>query len=72
VPQKVHNCRSKELCKGLTGKEVFQILTEVLEYPEKASMKRRPFVIIIDEFSDITKYNGMDVEKAIRAVVQSH
>jgi len=34
--------------------------------------KRKPFVIIIDEFSDITKYNGMDVEKAIRAVVQSH
>lgn len=54
-------------------KEVFQILTEVLEYPEKASAKKRkPFVIIIDEFSDITKYNGTDVEKAIRAVVQTH
>ncbi|MCD6266284.1 MAG: ATP-binding protein [Deltaproteobacteria bacterium] len=54
-------------------KEVFQILTEVLEYPEKASIKKKKqFVIIIDEFSDITKYNGEDVEKAIRAVVQSH
>lgn len=54
-------------------KEVFQVLTEVLEYPEKASAKKRkPFVIIIDEFSDITKYNGTDVEKAIRAVVQTH
>lgn len=54
-------------------KEVFQILTEVLEYPERASLKKRkPFVIIIDEFSDVTKYDGMDVEKAIRAVVQAH
>jgi uncharacterized protein len=54
-------------------KEVFQILTEVLEYPEKASIKKKKqFVIIIDEFSDITKYNGEDVEKAIRAVVQTH
>lgn len=54
-------------------KEVFQILTEVLEYPEKASIKKKKqFVIIIDEFSDITKYNGEDVEKAIRAVVQSN
>ncbi|MBW1714839.1 MAG: hypothetical protein JRJ77_03295 [Deltaproteobacteria bacterium] len=54
-------------------KEVFQILTEVLEYPEKASIKKKKqFVIVIDEFSDITKYNGEDVEKAIRSVVQSH
>lgn len=54
-------------------KEVFQILTEVLEYPEKASKKKKkPFVMIIDEFSDVTKYDGTDVEKAIRAVVQAH
>ena len=54
-------------------KEVFQILSEVLEYPEKVSIKKKKqFVIIIDEFSDIPKYNGTDVEKAIRAVVQSH
>jgi AAA+ ATPase superfamily predicted ATPase len=54
-------------------KEVFQILTEVLEYPEKASIrKKKRFVVIIDEFSDIAKYNGTDVEKSIRAVVQSH
>ncbi|NVM20817.1 MAG: ATP-binding protein [Desulfobacterales bacterium] len=54
-------------------KEVFQVLTEVLEYPEKVSAKKRkPFMIIIDEFSDVTKYNGTDVEKAIRAVVQTH
>ncbi|MDY6838812.1 MAG: ATP-binding protein [Thermodesulfobacteriota bacterium] len=54
-------------------KEVFQVLTEVLEYPEKASVKKsKPFVVVIDEFSDITKYNGEDVEKAIRAVVQTH
>jgi len=53
--------------------EVFQILTQVLEYPEKASIrKKKQFVIIIDEFSDIAKYNGTDAEKAIRAVVQSH
>jgi len=54
-------------------KEVFQILAEVLEYPERASIKKKKqFVVIIDEFSDIVKYNGTEVEKAIRAVVQSH
>ncbi|MBE9579985.1 MAG: hypothetical protein IMF18_00005 [Proteobacteria bacterium] len=54
-------------------KEVFQILTEVLEYPERASIrKKKRFVVIIDEFSDIAKYDGTDVEKAIRAVVQFH
>ena len=54
-------------------KDVFQVLTEVLEYPEKAAVKKRkPFVIVLDEFSDVTKYNGADVERAIRAVVQTH
>jgi len=54
-------------------KEVFQILADVLEYPERASIKKKKqFVVIIDEFSDIVKYNGTEVEKAIRAVVQSH
>jgi len=54
-------------------KEIFQILAEVLEYPETASIKKKKqFVVIIDEFSDIVKYNGTEVEKAIRAVVQSH
>ncbi len=53
--------------------EVFQILAEVLEYPERASIKKKKqFVVIVDEFSDIVKYNGTEVEKAIRAVVQSH
>lgn len=37
-------------------REVFQILSEVLEYPEKASIrKKRQFVVIIDEFSHIVK-----------------
>ena len=37
-----------------------------------ASRKRKKTVVIIDEFSDITKYNGQILEKALRSEIQKH
>ena len=37
-----------------------------------AAMQKRKLVVIIDEFSDLTKFNGHGLEKALRSEVQQH
>ena len=37
-----------------------------------AVRKKKRLVVIMDEFSDIAKYNGLTVEKAMRAEIQKH
>jgi hypothetical protein len=37
-----------------------------------AKRKRRKLIIIVDEFSDLAKYNGQTIEKALRSEIQKH
>jgi hypothetical protein len=37
-----------------------------------AAQQNRKLVVIIDEFSDLTKFNGQGLEKALRSEVQQH
>ena len=54
-------------------KEALPALLEGMSHANKlASRKRKKTVIIIDEFSDITKYNGQTLEKALRSEIQKH
>ena len=54
-------------------KDAIGALVEVLSQAEAlAARKKKILTIIIDEFSDIGKYNGGTVEKALRAEIQKH
>jgi hypothetical protein len=54
-------------------KDALSALVEGLAHADTlAAKKKKRLVIIIDEFSDIEKYNGRSVEKALRAEIQKH
>lgn len=54
-------------------KDALSALIEGLAHADGlASKKKKTLVIIIDEFSDIEKYDGGTVEKAMRAEIQKH
>lgn len=47
------------------------LLKEALELPEKiASKEKRKFYVFLDEFGDIQKYDGQEVLKLIRSIIQ--
>ena len=49
------------------------MVDDILDLPEKLARKRKkPFVVIMDEFQEITGYDGDKWEKKIRAVIQHH
>lgn len=48
-------------------------LLEGLHYSERlAAQKGRKLIIAVDEFSDLVKYDGQTIEKAIRSEIQTH
>jgi uncharacterized protein len=52
-------------------KEALPALLEGMRHAEALAKKtKRKLVVIIDEFSDLEKYNGPSVEKALRAEIQ--
>ena len=52
-------------------KDSLSALLEGIRHTEKLAVKKRKkLVVIIDEFSDIEKYNGQSIEKAIRSEIQ--
>lgn len=54
-------------------KEAIPALLEGLHQAELlAAQKKKKLVTIIDEFSDIIKYNGLILEKALRSEIQTH
>jgi hypothetical protein len=56
-----------------SDKDTISALMEGLAHAERlAARKGKKLVLIMDEFSDIEKYNGRDVEKALRAEIQQH
>jgi uncharacterized protein len=48
-----------------------QYFAEVVDLPEKLAGKER-WVVIFDEFQEISRLNGLDFEKELRAVIQHH
>jgi uncharacterized protein len=55
----------------VSDKEALAALNEGLAHAETlAAKKKKKLVTIIDEFSDIDKYNGSTVEKALRSEIQ--
>ena len=54
-------------------KEAIPALLEAMAHAEAlAAKKDRKLVLIIDEFSDLVKYNGEILEKAMRSEIQGH
>lgn len=54
-------------------KESLSALIEGMNHADRLAAKQnRKLVVIIDEFSDLTKFNGHDLEKALRSEVQQH
>jgi hypothetical protein len=52
-------------------KDSLSALLEGMRHTEKLAVKKRKkLVVIIDEFSDLEKYNGQSIEKAIRSEIQ--
>ena len=52
-------------------KDALAALLEGMRHAEQlAAKKKKKLVVIIDEFSDLAKYNGRSVEKAIRSEIQ--
>jgi len=54
-------------------KEVLPALLEGMQNAENLARKKdTKLVIVIDEFSDLPKYNGQTLEKAMRSEIQKH
>ena len=52
-------------------KDALSALLEGMRHAEKLAVKKKKkLVVIIDEFSDLEKYNGQTIEKAIRSEIQ--
>ena len=64
---------SVELISTLQDKDALPALLESMQYAETLTRrKRKKLVVIIDEFSELTKYNGQTLEKALRSQIQKH
>ncbi len=58
---------------AIAEKEALSALLEGLRHAENlAAKKKNKLVVIIDEFSDLEKFNGQTVEKALRSEIQKH
>ena len=58
---------------SLKEKELMDSLTEILDVPQKIAKKRRKnFVVVFDEFQEITNFDGERLEKLMRACFQHH
>ena len=52
-------------------KDALSALLEGMRHAEKLAIKKKKkLVVIIDEFSDLEKYNGLTIERAIRSELQ--
>ncbi|MGD8343989.1 MAG: ATP-binding protein [Desulfobacterales bacterium] len=56
---------------AVAEKDALEALLEGLRHAGKlAARKKKKLVIIIDEFSDLEKFNGLTIEKALRSEIQ--
>jgi hypothetical protein len=56
---------------AVAEKDALSALLEGMQHAEKlAAKKKKKLVVIIDEFSDLDKFNGLTIEKALRSEIQ--
>lgn len=54
-----------------SNRETYQILENLLEYPQKLAEKEKvTIVIMFDEFQEISNFGGESLEKFIRSIIQ--
>jgi hypothetical protein len=64
---------SAELVPTILEKDALAALLEGMQYAEKIAYRaHKKLVVIIDEFSELAKYNGDTLEKALRSEIQKH
>ncbi len=64
---------SASLIPAIQENDALSALLESMQYAEHlARRSRKKLVVIIDEFSELTKYNGDTLEKALRSEIQKH
>jgi len=64
---------SASLIPTIQENDALSALLESMQYAERlAKRRRKKLVVIIDEFSELTKYNGDTLEKALRSEIQKH
>lgn len=64
---------SAKLIPTIQENDTLTALIESMQYAERlANRKGEKLVVIIDEFSELTKYNGPTLEKALRSEIQKH
>ena len=57
---------------AVEDKDALSALLEGMRHAEKLALEKgKKLVVIIDEFSDIEKYNGQSMEKALRSEIQT-
>ncbi|MGD8520059.1 MAG: ATP-binding protein [Desulfobacterales bacterium] len=62
-----------ELISTIPDKDALTALLESMQHAEKlAARKRQKLIVILDEFSELTKFNGHKMEKALRSQIQTH
>ena len=64
---------SAALISTIQEKDALAALLESMQHAESlAERTRKKLVVIIDEFSELAKYNGDTLEKALRSEIQKH
>jgi hypothetical protein len=64
---------SVSLISTIQEKDALTALLESMQFAESlAKRRRKKLVVIVDEFSELTKYNGNTLEKALRSEIQKH
>lgn len=50
-----------------------KVLSQILDAPQKlAETKKKPVVVVFDEFQEISSMNGLSIEKTMRSKFQNH
>ena len=62
-----------ELSVGMSGESRDEVAEEVFHLPEKiANSQGKRFVVVLDEFQEIIRLGGGDLERQLRAAIQHH
>lgn len=56
----------------LGNKILDRTLEDIIDLPSKYASKNNRYIIVMDEFQDITKLNGENFEKLLRSKIQMH
>ena len=62
-----------ELISTMPDKDALTALLEGMQHADNLAMrKRQKLVVILDEFSELARFNGHKMEKALRSQIQTH